>query len=260
MTEETRTHQIELWLDDRHLEYHRRQFSQPYRSTVHLMEFVRNVMGARANAPMKALDVPCGGGANIFHLSQVLPHTDWTGLDINSKALAIAIEMNAGKGRGNDSYSFLCGDFNNLAKYFPPHSLDLVFSIQTLSWLPEYKSMVAQFLSLLKPGGIVFVTSLFNDFLVDARIEVTQYSPDNPANGWGPFFYNVYSLDRFRQSCMELGASEVRAKDFEMDVDLPMPTDRQMGTFTRVLRDGSRLQFSGPLLMPWKFLAVLMPV
>src|SRR5215470_10085895 len=46
--------QVSAWLEDRHLEYHRRQFAEPYRSSVHLCRVVERVLvpAWRPNAPL----------------------------------------------------------------------------------------------------------------------------------------------------------------------------------------------------------------
>jgi hypothetical protein len=133
-----------------------------------------------------------------------------------------------------------------------------LFPIQTLSWLPEYETFLPQLLEMAKTGGVVFISSLFSDFLVNVYIKITQYKEGDFGNGEGPYFYNVYCLDRFREHCVGLGSSQVVVADFEIDEDLPFPNTRQMDTYTRKLEDGRRLQFSGSLLMPWKLVAVLM--
>jgi ubiquinone/menaquinone biosynthesis C-methylase UbiE len=249
--------QKELWLSEHHLEYHRRQFVQPYRSIVHLRQFVSSVLG-NCTASYRALDVGCGAGANIFHLSRQLPNTSWVGVDINEDAIELGRKLIAEHGGLGTPLEFLSGDFYHLMDYLPAYSFDLVFCIQTLSWLPEYETLLPQLLGMAKTGGVVFISSLFSDFLVDAYIKITQYKEGEFGNGEGPYFYNVYCLDRFREHCVGLGASQVVVVDFEIDEDLPLPDTRQMGTYTRKLEDGRRLQFSGSLLMPWKLVAVLM--
>lgn len=76
--------QAKLWLSEHHVEYHRRQFLQPYRSAIHLRQFVGNILDD-CNLLYRALDVGCGASANIFHLSRQLPNTSWVGVDINER-------------------------------------------------------------------------------------------------------------------------------------------------------------------------------
>jgi hypothetical protein len=46
----------------RDIEYHSIQFNNPYRSTVHLAEFIQSLAGRHGG---QALDVGCGDGVNI---------------------------------------------------------------------------------------------------------------------------------------------------------------------------------------------------
>jgi hypothetical protein len=146
------------------------------------------------------------------------------------------------------------GDFYRLTDLFPGEKFDLVLSIQTLMGIPEYSVAVEQMLAVTR--GWLVISSLFTDFPVDARIEVMDYG--RPPDCQGPFFYNVYGVDRFRDFCMERGAEEMICQDFYIDIDLPPPQKYGMTTFTQRLEDGQRIQFSGPLHMPWKFVAIRM--
>src|SRR6185369_14746181 len=163
--------QVSAWLADRHLAYHRRQFAEPYRSTVHLRRFVERILGARLETACSALDAGCGAGANIFHLSRVLTQTRWTGVDITASLFDVHGALTAECGGLRNRVDLIAGDFYDLPRLLPPRSFNLAFSIQTVSWLDGYTRFLPQFLAMLKPGGVAFVTSLFTDFHVDARIE-----------------------------------------------------------------------------------------
>src|SRR5262249_21803013 len=130
--------QVSTWLEDRHLEYHRRQFAEPYRSTVHLCRFVKRVLGARAEDECCALDVGCGAGANIFHLSRVLTQARWTGVDIATHLFDVHRALTTEHGGLRNSVHLIGGDFYSLSKLLPPRSFDLAFSTQTVSWLDGY--------------------------------------------------------------------------------------------------------------------------
>ena len=249
--------QAAAWLVDRHLAYHRRQFAEPYRSTVHLGRFVHQILGVRCTRACAALDAGCGAGANIFHLSRVLPRTLWTGVDIAMDLFAVHRALVAEQGGLNNAVNLIPGDFYNLPKLVEPGSFDLAFSIQTISWLDGYRDFLPQFLAMLRPGGVAFLTSLFTDFHVDARTQITEYEENGSPRT--PMFYNIYSWNRFRDYCLALGAADVTAENFEIDTELPPPAHLRMGTYTEPLADGRLLQRSGPLLMPWKAVAIQMP-
>src|SRR5438105_3410845 len=87
---------------------------------------------------------------------------------------------------------------------------------QVSPWLDDYTEFLPQLLAMLKPGGVAFVTSLFTDCHVDARIQITEYEEDGSPRI--PMFYNIYAWNRFRDYCLGLGAVEVTAEDFEMDI------------------------------------------
>src|SRR5262249_46151437 len=249
--------QVSAWLEDRHLEYHRRQFAEPYRSSMHLCRFVKDVLGAQVETEWSALDAGCGAGANIFHLSRVLTHARWTGVDIATHLFDVHRALATEHGGLRNPVRLIGGDFYPLSKLLSPRSFDLAFSIQTVSCLDGYTEFLPQLLAMLRPGGVAFVTSLFTDFQVDARIQITEYEKDGSPRL--PMFYNIYAWNRFRDYCLGLGAVEVIAEDFEIDIELPTPTHLHMGTYTTRLADGRLLQRSGPLLMPWKAIAIRMP-
>jgi hypothetical protein len=52
--------------DERHADYHTRQFEEPYRSTVHLCSFVKSILGDGVEAPIRAIDIGCGGGGEYI--------------------------------------------------------------------------------------------------------------------------------------------------------------------------------------------------
>lgn len=229
------------------LDYHARQFDEEYRSTVHLAEFLRSLPGLEGG---EALDVGCGAGANIYHLARGLPGYRWTGLDI-AGSVVFPIGRPKFAAAGLD-VTLIEGDFLRLRETFTGRHFNLVLSIQNLSWIPGYEAALEQLLAVTK--GWLVVTSLFTDFYVDARVEIRDYTWS--ADCQGPFYYNVYSLARFRQFCEDRGCREFVSRDFEIDIDLPRPASGGLGTYTERLADGRRLQFTGPILQPWKFVAV----
>jgi SAM-dependent methyltransferase len=237
-----------IWAHQDRFTYHSGQMGEPYRSTVHLAGFIRSIV---TKVGGEALDVGCGAGQNILHLSQMLGPYRWTGLDYAGDAVFGLCRQQF---RAlNLDVALVAGDFYKLTEVFPGRKFDLVLSIQTLLGIPErYEEAVAQLLAVTR--GWLFVTSLFTDFPVDAKIEVMDYG--RSADCQGPFYYNVYSLARFRHYCEEHGCRDFQSMDFEIDIDLPPSGRFGMTTFTKTLADGKRIQLSGPLHMPWKFIAM----
>jgi len=237
-----------VWQDPGRLPYHTAQLREPYRSTVALARFIRRHLPEHVGT---ALDVACGAGGNIAYLGQTFPGYRWTGIDIAGARL-FPLARQAAAERGID-VTLVEGDFHKLVDVFGEGRFDLVLSIQTLLGIPAYEAALDQLLAVTR--GWLVVTSLFTTADVDAKVEVFDYTL--PDGRQGPFYYNVYSLERFRRQCAARGCREFIVDDFEIDVDLPQPP-RGMGTYTQLMADGTRLQRSGPLAMPWKFVAVRM--
>jgi SAM-dependent methyltransferase len=232
------------------IEYHRRQFEQPYRSTEALARFVNSVLENREGG--EALDVACGAGANIFHLSRALKNYRWTGIDIAGEVLfpyGAPFFSQAGL-----SAELVVGDFYELTKIFKNRTFDLVFSLQTLLITPNYEPALDQLLAVT--NGWLFITALFTDFKVNAKIEVMDYTWGRDTQG--PYYYNVFGLDQFRSYCRRRGCREFITQDFEIDIDLPRPESEGFGTYTEMLASGQRLQFTGPIFLPWKFIGIRM--
>jgi ubiquinone/menaquinone biosynthesis C-methylase UbiE len=226
--------------------WHHEQFLHPKRSTVHLREFAARIVG-RGDAPSEVLDAACGAGANMFHLSELWPTAHWTGVDLDAGL------VEAGRERLDpERFSIVTGDLLSLEEAFGAKRFDVCFSIMALSWLDDYERAVGQMLMVTKSW--LFILNLFSETDLDAFIHVVGRSPGH-LEGHDEY-YNVYSLPRFDEFCRGLGARETVAEQFEIDIDLPRPDHRGMGSFTERTFDGRRLQFSGPLLMPWWFVAV----
>jgi SAM-dependent methyltransferase len=231
------------------VDYHRRQFERPYRSTVQMGEFIQSLIGS---ARGEALDVGCGAGANIYHLDESIPGFRWTGLDIAGNVV-FDIAKPFFRTEKLD-VALLEGDFASLTDRFGAKKFDLVLSLQTMLVLPSYERLLDQMLSVTK--GWLFISSLFTDFQVDVNIEVKNFTWSEGCRD--PGHYNVYSLSRFRAICESRGCKEFISRDFDIDVDLPVPENGGFGTYTRTLQDGKRLQFTGPIFQPWKFIGIRM--
>lgn len=131
----------------------------------------------------------------------------------------------------------------------------MAYSIQTLSWLPGYEETLLEILHVTRKW--VFVASLFTDYRADIISRVHPYQGP-PWEKSEPYFYNVYCYEKFLDFCSAHGASELICQDFVMDIDLPEPKRKRMGTYTKCLEGEKCMQFSGSLHMPWRFIAIRM--
>jgi len=227
-------------------EWHTGQYAGPNRSTVHLREFVTRVI-ADEERPGEILEAGCGGGAKMLHLSDLFPAAHWTGVDLDEESIGVGRERLDPR-----RFTLLQGDLNQLEQTFGPKRFDISFSIMTLSWIEDYERTVQQMLAVTRKW--LFILNLFADTELDAFVRV-RGRLDGPHQGGGGF-YNIYSLPRFLAYCRRHGGTEIVAEPFEIDIDIPRPDHGGMGTWTERTADGRRLQFSGPLAMPWWFVAM----
>jgi SAM-dependent methyltransferase len=142
------TNPVSAWIADRHLAYHRRQFAEPYRSTVHLGRFVQRILGARLETACTALDAGCGAGANIFHLSRILTETRWTGVDITASLFDVHGALTAEHGGYANPWNLIAGDLLPSPQAPSTPLFRPCVSIQTVSWLDGYAGFVPQFLAI----------------------------------------------------------------------------------------------------------------
>ena len=59
---------------------------------------------------------------------------------------------------------------------------------------------------------------------------------------------------KIRERFAELGYKKFKYKYFDIDIDLPRPEKDGLGTYTKKLEDGSRIQISAGLMLPWYFI------
>jgi len=247
-------------LSKRALEYHKKQFETPYQSTVAFCDWLETLGCLNKETSKAVIDIGSGMGANLFFMERRFPHTAFTGIEKNpllvSKGKAYLKKMGASR------CTLVEGDIFALPKTYKGKYEGLT-SYQTLSWFPEFKTPLKKMLDL-KPNWIA-LTSLFFDGRVDAQTIIRDYtspqigsSASNAAKaGYGkPYsenFYNTYSIPLVREFLATNGYKNFFSTPFEIGINLQKPKDG-MGTYTKLLASGRRLQISGPMLMNWHFI------
>jgi len=255
MQELSHEKQLTYWSDSRHVDYHTRQFSTPYRCTVHLADFMESAVG-KLDQGQRGLDVCCGMGANVLYLTARFPDLQWIGVDIVDDLLIKGRRTIDLHGSSIRKPQLIQANALDLSSTFDDESFKIVTSMQTLLCMSEPGVALDNLFTMCAPGGWIFISSLFTDSLVDVRMQISLYPEGDFARPGVPALYNVYCLERFKEECFARGAATVEAAEFEIDVDLFPPADHLMGTFTVERKQGGRLQISGPVLMPWMFVAI----
>lgn len=110
------------------------------------------------------LEIGCGKGNFARDMAAAHPEINLIAMERVRDVLCIALE----KARDSadtraDNLRFLCGDANNLAEWFPPHSVDCIFLNFSDPW-PKLKHakrrlthrlFLEKYRAVLKPGGVL---------------------------------------------------------------------------------------------------------
>jgi len=213
-----------------YFEYHLRQYQEPYRSTVALINFLKKRI---PNQSFYILDVGCGGGANIHWLKKYFPKWRFLGIDTDREVLKIAKKMQKGK----EGVEFREINFLESEDYFPKKSFDYINAIQFISFIDvDFSIFLEKALTLARKG--IFLTSLFSE----GWIEQYTTALDLKENWKG--IYKIYSLERFRETLRKIGGNKLSLEyeKFDIDIDLPKPIKPKFGTYTEKTEKGKRLQ------------------
>jgi SAM-dependent methyltransferase len=144
----------------------------------------------------------------------------------------------------------LVGDIYNLA--LETDSFDLVVCWQTLSWITKPETALRELIRICKPGGTIYVSSLFNAHHdVDIYSTVQDHTRHSTREGLS-YSYNTYSVFSVRNWTAGL-VSDLQLHAFDISIDLDY-MERGLGTHTVRLESGKRLQLSGGMLLNWGIL------
>ncbi len=215
-------------------DYHLRQYKTPYRSTVSLIEYLKNNIDT--NDVKRVLDLGCGGGANIHWLKEAFPNWKFVGVDFDPKAVEVAQEQ-------NPTETFFCEDILNLKDALESGPFDLVLSIQVVVTAPF---SLYDFLDAALPlaGQHLVLTSLFSEEYFE-QDTIRRDLKNNKT-----FIYKIDSLKRLEDFIEDKNVT-LSSEATEIDVDLPKPDPLTLSTYTVKTEDGKRMQISPYMLMPW---------
>lgn len=233
--------------------YHKRQYASIYESTRGLLAFIDDLAPEVRTAHI--LDAACGAGANAYHMLRRWPECRITGMDFQEALLKSASEMLPAELRPRCTY--LPCDLLKLRERFSPDAFDVATLIQTLGCgqfgLDSYTEVLGALTTVAKSW--IFLNALFSDHRMDVTCTIHLHVPAEDYRS-GQVTYTIFCLKHFTEVCKKLGVREVISRDFEIPIDLPGPADGGLGTYTVKTADGRRLQFSGAVPMPWKFVAL----
>lgn len=106
------------------------------------------------NSDTTALDIGCGGGANLATLLTFCKYGTVTGLDYSAVSVAKSIAVNR-QAVQEGRCQVLQGDV--MALPFAEAQFDLITAFETVYYWPDLAQAFAQIFTALKPGGQFFI-------------------------------------------------------------------------------------------------------
>jgi len=217
-------------VEDKYREYHFKQYKEPYRSTISLINFVKNTIYVEREYTV--VDIGCGAGANIYWFKKHFPSWKFTGVDVDVELIQFAKEH-------NPESDFISLDFLKLNGRF-----DIAMAIQFIVSVPFDLRDFLEKCADISRQYIIF-TGLFSPGWIE------QYTiAKDIEDGWEGI-YKVYSIERLKQICKDLGFSQLFIEKYDIDIEIAKPAKPKFGTYTEKTSDGRLLQISGYMLMPW---------
>lgn len=244
--EEEKLKWISMTKKGKHI-YHEIQYKEPYRSTVFFCDYLKELELIDENSELKILDLCAGEGANMFYMSQIFPKCDYFGIDLNLDLVKWGNEHL----KDVNNVKLAKGDIYNLNKEYIGN-FDGIIMLQTLLALPDYKVAIKKMIDL-NPKWIA-ISSLFYEGNLNCKINVQDFTRPSENKDFFEFYYQIYSISIIKEFFEENNFKSFYYKPFEIDIDLEPPESKGIGTYTKKLEDGKRLQFSGPILMSWYFI------
>jgi ubiquinone/menaquinone biosynthesis C-methylase UbiE len=215
-------------------------------------KFLEKLLAKRKVESKKFLiaDIACGVGSLSFHLSNInsFKKSDFYLVDFNPDAIKLA-EANLSK----PNFKYFIDSVYSL-KTQPSNYFDFVFCWQTLSWLNDPQKALKEIIRITKPGGRIFLSSLFNlNADVDVFSNVIDYSHNSSKQGMS-FSYNTYSAHSVEKWIKPL-CKYYKFHEFIPNVDFKY-NGKGLGTYTIKSSKGKRLQISAGMLLNWAVLEI----
>ncbi len=232
---------INYWTEKNNLEWYTRQFKTPYRITIAFEKFlVSNVNLDNINI----LDIGCGPGSGTSYIAERHLTSNFVGMDINTDLFDLY--------RGiSNNIKFKYGDIFNLNDEFKD-KYDGIISLQTLSWLPEFKRPLEQ-ICKLNPKWLAF-SSLLYEGKINYTISLENYERPTKDSEFSQVYYNIYSVPKIIELLASFGYKKTSFVPFEIDIDIDKPEQNNLGYYTVTTNTGKRLAFNTCLYQPEGFL------
>ena len=217
----------------------------PYRSTVALHSLADQVSVFERLGPGDVLlDVGCGTGSEAAFIANLHPEIRIHGVDLEKNFIDTASSRYA----SSANLSFGVCALQDVQRLEIWDSVRVLWLSQVLSCLPIWWDDALDYLIAPNLDSVVINTLAWPG---EIESTVIHHIPDHSARPSVNIPYNVFSIDRMVAFMAERGFSVAAMDQFEIDVDLPLVDDTNLGSYTERLQDGRRFTFSLWQRLPW---------
>jgi len=233
--------------NEKNKHYFMDQLENPKKSTFFFNEYFHDLF----LSSKKIIDLGGGNGTATQFLAKQYPNVEFICADFSAELLKSGEEIV--KEMGISNLKFKKVDWYNLDDI--RGECDGVISLQTLSWLSEFKKPLEEIFNKIQPKWIG-ISSMFYDGDISTKVEVLEHTEERYS------YYNTYSLPQISKLCQDFGYNLASSKNFDIDIDICMPKNKdRMSTYTIKVEKNEvdkkedfvkRIQISGPVLMNWK--------
>lgn len=212
MTRYVRTHDSFYLLENR--------YEDPKQLHLEIVERIKSLENNSSGFPIKSiLDVGCAAGEFAYLLRDSFPECSISGFDLLPELISKAIQK-------VDRVSFYQADVLKQDSA-PKDCADIVTCTGVLSIFDTFEKLIDNLIAWAKPGGTVFLHSLFNTFPFDVQV---HYNPST-LYGIGPLEsgWNIFSRESVSKFLDELKDKKIIQQyvfhDFSMNRELPKQSD-----------------------------------
>lgn len=200
----------------------------------------------------KVLDACCGYGRLIYFMNEFDNSQSYIGIDYMDELINLGKQLF----NNQENIRFICNDIMNIGNKFEK-SFDISINYKTLSWLEQYETIIEQLIKVTKKK--IYITSLFWDGDIDFITKIYQNASTNNEEYT---FLNTYSLKKFSNYCIGLGAKEVNSENMHINIDLESKSNEsELSTYTKKIAPCNgvkRLEFTGNVLLNWKLIEIVL--
>ena len=198
---------------------------------------MREIIAGREPAKIKLLDIGCSTGNLLRHLHRTFPTLSLTGGDVAESSIDHA----------RRDPELACVHFDVMDIRSLPNGFDIVTVNAVLYMMSDddFRASLSSIARSLNPGGSVIVFDLFH--ALNQRLTIIEKTPALPSGEcismWPTADVAAWAIDA--------GLIEALFRPFDIGIDLPRHTERELCTYTVKTADGQRMSFRGALFQPW---------